>query len=282
MSSVRVLFSTGSLYPLDIADCFDLAAEAGFDGMEIMCDERWSTRSPDYLAGQTARTGLPVLVAHTPFSFRVPGWQASTQLDLIEHSVALAETLHAESVVVHLPQRVGHVFVVGWGINTLLPWRNPFKPVKEWMADGGLARRQEQTAVKLCIENMPKRLVAGRRRNVTYWNTVAEWPAVHRYLTLDTTHWATHDIDPLDAYRAADGRVAHVHLSNFDGKEHRLPHKGQIDLGAFLRALTEDDFSGTVTLELHPESLEFSDRAALTRNLAESVAFTRQHLNGRG
>ena len=29
----RVIFSTGSLYLLDLAYCFELAAEAGFDGI---------------------------------------------------------------------------------------------------------------------------------------------------------------------------------------------------------------------------------------------------------
>lgn len=58
----RLIFSTGSLYLLDTALVFDMAAEAGFDGMEIMCDDRFTTREPGSrgLNGVwTAKTGRP-------------------------------------------------------------------------------------------------------------------------------------------------------------------------------------------------------------------------------
>ncbi len=62
-----VLLSTGSLYPLDIAYCFALAAEAGFDGLEVMGDARWSSCDPDYLRALSEAHGQPVRVLHTPF-----------------------------------------------------------------------------------------------------------------------------------------------------------------------------------------------------------------------
>jgi sugar phosphate isomerase/epimerase len=38
-----VIFSTGSLYPFGLDRVYGWAAEAGFDGFEIMLDERWDT-----------------------------------------------------------------------------------------------------------------------------------------------------------------------------------------------------------------------------------------------
>lgn len=79
----RLIFSTGSLYPLDTSDCFELAADAGFDGIEIMCDPRYSTRDPEYLTALVDKYNLPVLVCHTPFTTNVSGWKVAGELDLV-------------------------------------------------------------------------------------------------------------------------------------------------------------------------------------------------------
>jgi sugar phosphate isomerase/epimerase len=97
-------------------------------------------------------------------------------------------------------------------------------------------------------------------------------------LTLDTTHWATRKVDPLEAYHMAEGRVCHVHLSNYDGYEHQLPHKGKLNLKKFLRALKADGFTGTVSLELSPGSLIFKENSVMRHNLQASLDFTREHL----
>jgi sugar phosphate isomerase/epimerase len=228
-----IVFSTGSLYPLDVARCFELAAEAGFDGVEVMCDDRWSTRDPTYLARLARQSGQPIRAVHTPFSPSTMGWPGVTgEQDRIKRSLKLAEKLGAGVLVVHLPMKVGRLMVRVGGRRLTLPWGNPFGPVKNWMENGGLAATQRGTPVRIAIENMPK-IGWAWQDNPVWWNDVASWAGVHEHLTLDTTHWATFGIDPLTAYRAARGRVAHVHLSNFDGREHRLPHQGELDLGAF-------------------------------------------------
>lgn len=83
---------------------------------------------------------------------------------------------------------------------------------------------------------------------------------------------------PCHAYAGARGHVCHVHLSNYDGREHRLPWQGRLDLAALLHQLRADSFAGTVCLELHPDALGFPDLAAVRANLRASVAFCREHL----
>jgi sugar phosphate isomerase/epimerase len=278
MTPARVLFSTGSLYLMDTAYCFQLAAETGFDGIEIMCDERFSTRDPYYLHRISQHYNLPILVCHTPFSPRLPGWgNANDQLGRIYHTLDLAGMMDAESIVVHLPQSIGVMSIAAGNLRLRLPWRTPFGPVKTWV-ENDLTRVQAETPVKIALENMPAARVLGRRIDPTYWNDVETWGRVHTWLTLDTTHWGTKGIDPLEAYRAAGGRVTHVHLSNFDGREHRLPHKGQLDLRAFLKALAVDGFSGTISLEVTPDALGFEDDEILRRNLSDSLEFCRDYL----
>ena len=47
--TIPVVFSTGSLYPFGLERVYSWAAEAGFDGVEIMMDERWDTHQRAYL-----------------------------------------------------------------------------------------------------------------------------------------------------------------------------------------------------------------------------------------
>jgi sugar phosphate isomerase/epimerase len=278
MSPARLLFSTGSLYLMDTSYCFQLAAESGFDGMEIMCDERYSTRDPYYLQKLSSHYNLPVLVCHTPFSARVPGWgKADDEIGRIYHTLDLATQLEAESIVVHVPRSMGWLTLQFNNRAFRLPWRSPYTAVRDWI-DYDLPRVQATTRVKIGLENMPAKSILGHEFDPTWWNEVETWGRVHTWLTLDTTHWATKGVDPLDAYRAAGGRVCHVHLSNFDGQEHRLPHKGHLNLGKFLRGLAADSFAGTISLELHPEPLAYTDEEALRRNLQDSVDFCREHL----
>lgn len=274
----RLIFSTGSLYVADLAHCFALAADAGCDGVEVMCDDRWSTRDPNYLRTLSRHYALPILVVHTPFSTLLPGWpQARDPVARIQHTLALANALDAETIVVHLPHKVGLATLQLPAQRLRFPWRTPDTPIIAWIRQH-LSVVQQQTAIKIALENMPGQRVAGKTMNATYWNTVDEWSTLHRYLTMDTTHWATLKIDPLHAYTTAKKQICHVHLSNYDGREHRLPQHGQLNLAALLEVMAADRYDGTISLELHPDALDFTDTERCRQLLRESVIFCRHHL----
>ena len=282
MSNIRVILSTGSLWLTDTAYVFELAAEAGYDGIEIMCDERYTTRLPEYLQRLSTDHGLPIPVLHTPFSQKMPGWgKSDTELERVQHTIKLAEEMGAERIVVHLPFKVGRALFKTASGTTLLPWINETADFKVWMEKGGLAQLQSETAVQIGMENMPAKKLFGKARNLAYWNTIEEWSKVHDHLTLDTTHWGTFGIDPIVPLRAAGERVKHIHLSNFDGREHRLPQSGDLDLGAFLREVALMNLTETtVSIELHPDALAFDTPKATRRKLRETLDFCREHLNG--
>ena len=278
MSNARILFSTGSLYLLDTAESFALAAEAGYDGIEIMCDDRYGTRDPDYLRRLSEQYKLPVLVAHTPFSPKLPGWRdGEDQTARIYRTLELAEALGCESIVVHVPNKLwyGSLNVGSHAFN--FPWLTPFGGVKDWI-EHSLADVQRGTRVKIALENMPTRRLWGMNRDWAWWNQVETWSSAHEWLTMDTTHWATKGIDPLEAYRAAGKRICHIHLSNYNGQEHQLPQQGILDLAGLLATLAADGYDGTISLEVHPHVLEYQNGDALRRNLRESLIFCRENL----
>jgi sugar phosphate isomerase/epimerase len=68
-----------------------------------------------------------------------------------------------------------------------------------------------------------------------------------------------------------------VHLSNFDGSEHRLPEEGHLPLAEFLRTLNGDGYGGAVSLECNPYVLQAEDESCVLDHLRESVRFFREH-----
>jgi len=271
---MQFIFSTGSLYTYGIDRCFALAAEAGFDGIELMVDQRWDTRQPDYLLGLVAQFKQPVRAVHSPF-WAVPGWPAD-EVGRINEAVKLAEVLGAGVVIHHLPLRGDWVWAEIGGVRfpLPLPLEGRQRAYRRWLL-GDYFVRQAQTKVQLCIENMPARRALGRAWNAHQWNRVAE---IARFaaLTLDTTHLGTWGLEPSVVYARLKGRVRHVHLSNFDGREHRLPEHGHLALDRLLAHMAGDGYDGVITLELHPDAVGAGEPdEQIVARLRESLAHCR-------
>ncbi len=270
---MRFIFSTGSLYTYGIDRCVELASQAGFDGIELMTDRRWDTRQPDYLLRLMARHGLPIVAVHVPLEgAAVSGWPAD-RVGQLRAAVELAEALGAEVVVHHLPLRVRIGWLRAGPLALPVPWpgRDPYR---EWIARE-YAAFQQTTRVTLCIENLPAVRLFGRRVNPGRWNTPAE---IVRFphLTLDTTHCGTWGLDPAEVYGRLNGQVRHIHLSNFDGKEHRRPEAGLLRLDRLLARLTADGYTGAVSLEMSPDALSAGrPDAEIVALLAGSLAYCR-------
>ena len=256
---MRFILSTGSLFNYSIDRVFALAAEAGFDGIEMLIDDRWDTRQADYLQHLMESHSLPILALHSPFSRNCSGW-GETEYGAIARTAELASELSAQVVVHHLPMRFGYAFLQAAGHNLLLP--NPFDSGSQyatWLSEGYSAL-QTSTDVLLCIENLPALLFLGRRVNPARWNAhsrstlddITRFP----HITMDTTHLGTWGLDPLEAYDRWGPRVKHVHLSNFDGSEHRRPEDGSLRLDALLSRMSADGYPYSISLELHPDALE--------------------------
>jgi sugar phosphate isomerase/epimerase len=130
--------------------------------------------------------------------------------------------------------------------------------------------------VILAVENMPRRRIGPLGFDL-YQMTRLESLERFRHLTLDTTHLATHGIDIIQTYERLAGRVAHVHLSNYNGQEHRLLQDGHLPLAEFLRRLNQDGYQGIITLELQPDALGDGDEDQVFANLQVAVDFYRRH-----
>lgn len=261
---MRFALSTGSLYTYGTERVFALAAEVGFDGLEVLIDERFDTRQAGYLRRMAERHGRPILSVHAPFwPERVSYWPSSQPHSVIA-AAELARDLGAEVVVVHLPRR----------------WEKDFE---RWLLQELPIWQEEHPHPKIGLENMPRKRFTRWFIPLNYWrmNTLEEW-GQFEHLTLDTTHLGTKGLDVLGTYQRLRERVVHVHLSNARRKgqrvlEHRRLEDGFLPLDAFLQQLERDDYRGVVTVELHPAALEANDEDRVRRHLQRQLAFCRQH-----
>lgn len=274
-----IALSTGSLYTYGIARVFDLAAQAGFDAMEVLVDHRWDSRQPTYLRRLMEATGLPIVAVHSPFVPYVPGWPHDL-LGRLRESTRVALDLGAPVVVTHLPFRVHaiRVEVLGTPMQPLLlPVPLPASQDFGRFLLNDLAKFEATEGILVGVENMPAKRLLGHPTSVYSLNK-PEILARLPHLTLDTTHLGTWRLDPVSIYEQLKARVVHVHLSNFDGREHRLLEDGHLPLAHLLQELAKDDYRGAVSVELGPEQLNAEDERQVLAHLRQAVSFCRTHL----
>jgi sugar phosphate isomerase/epimerase len=274
-----IALSTGSLYNYGTARVFELAAGAGFDGIELLLDDRWDIRHPAYVRRLMRETGMAVTTVHNPFMPSVSGWPRDPVQRLVR-SAALARELDARVVVAHLPLSICVLRVEFFGIDRKplmvpLPWRTERSYRRFLLED--LPAFEAEHGVLIGVENMPAKQWLGRRWHLYQLNDLDVLSGLP-HLTLDTTHVGTWGVDLLAVYERLKARIVHVHLSNFDGQEHRRPDTGHLPLGELLRAMARDGYAGTVTLELGPDMLEAEDERKVRAHLGRALDFCREHL----
>jgi len=210
----------------------------------------------------------------------VPDWP-NDPIESLKQSVKLAQEIGAQTVVVHPPPRWVRLRLqliapqVHKKLSLPLPLAGPGQ-LGRWLT-GELAAFQRQTGVKIAVENMPCRRLGPLTLEPHHFYR-PETLRQFQHLTFDTTHVGTRYTDLMAFYRQIEPRVAHIHLSNFNGRQHQLPGNGWLPLAGLLDDLAQKQFAGLISLELNPHSLQAEDEPKLRQNLADSLAFCREAL----
>ncbi len=256
--SVPVAFSTGSLHPFGLDRVYGWAAQTGFDGVEVMMDERWDTHQHVYINELSERHGLPVLALHPPI-YR-GAWRLDAEETLVR-SARLAGKIGGAVVVAHPPP--------------------PGIPLSRWRT-GTLAKARE-AGVPVAVENMPKNFsekVFSVRRKSCYR---PEHFVGIGDVTLDTSHVGASGIGLMEFWTKLGGQLRHVHLSDSDlsgGDQHRLPGKGKLPLREFLAEVGRSDYPGAISLELKPWPLGTPHTGVILERMKAALEFTRDGLLG--
>ena len=212
-----VLAATGPFFMFSLEEAFELIGEAGFDGAELMIMQDRVSQDPHRLGALAARYGVPVPAVHGPFlvaTWLVFGTDPKGKL---ERCVRFAEAAKVSTVVIHPPYR----------------WQTQYAA---WLEEA-IPRIREETGITVAVENMFPINVNGRSLRFFSGTAPSEldrWPS----LVLDTSHLAVVGGDLLAAWDELADRVAHLHVSNNDGRgrdTHGLLERGVLPIGEFLQ-----------------------------------------------
>lgn len=254
----RVALSTASVYPESTAAAFEIAGRLGYDGVEVMVMNDQVSQDPEALKRLSDHYAMPILAVHAPCLLVTQRVWGTDPWGKLVRARAAAEKLGAPTVVVHPPFR----------------WQREYS--RDFVV--GLKRMGEETDIRFAVENMyPWR---ARSREVAAY--APGWDVRHSdypHTTLDLSHTAVSQSDPVRVAEDLGDRLAHVHLADGSGSardEHLIPGRGAQPAGDLLELLARRQFAGTVVVEVSTRKV--SSRAEREADLAEALAFARLHL----
>lgn len=266
--SIPIGLSNACLMPAGVETTFALAAELGYDGVEVMVWSERTTQDSRLLSVLAERYEQPVLAVHAPTLLLTRGVFGADPWDKVDRSIELAFALGASNVVLHPP----------------FFWQTRY--ARGFVA--GVALRETTTGMHLCVENMFTWRPRDARSSREFQAYSPTWDPVgqgYHSVTLDISHAATSGSDALAMARALGPTLRHLHLT--DGvpgfrDDHLLPGQGNQDCAGVLAHLADTGFEGRggqVVVEVKAGSMTAAERR---EGLTSALAFAREHLEGEG
>ncbi len=257
---MKISLSTGTLHTLPLPRIFEVARELGFDGIELIINQKFEKLNGVQLVEELQQL-VPVLSIHAPF-MPLDGWGSPE--NSLRRSVELADKCSVPLVNFHPPSWMG--LEIGF-------WRWLYT-VRDFQKEIGTEN------VKVTLENMPwvgdykinPHILSNTRKLIDF---IQER---NLYMTFDCTHMGSGKANFINDFYLCynSGRISNIHFSDYGhGKEHLIPGHGMLPLTRFLNHLRSTEYSDTVTLELSPK--EFSkDESIMKASLAEILAYLRR------
>jgi sugar phosphate isomerase/epimerase len=253
-----VVLSTASVWPESVERTFELAAQLGYDGVEVMIwTDPVSQRAPA-LAAFAERFGMPILAVHAPCLLITQRVWGSDPVLRLRRTAQIAAGLGARTVVVHPPFR----------------WQRRYAAC---FADE-VAAAEESTGVAVAVENM----FPVRRAGVAvsaFHPTPDPTDVGYRHYTLDLSHTATAHQDALALMARMGAGLAHVHMADGTGlprDEHLVPGRGNQPCAKVCESLARSGFAGAISVEINTRGARSQTQRVSA--LAESLLFARLHM----
>ncbi len=250
--------STASVYPESTAHAFEYAARLGYDAVEVMVGIDELSQSIDSVRHLVDYHELPVCAVHAPCLLVTQRVWGTDPWGKLERSAEMAASVGADVVVVHPPFRWQREYAAGFV--------------------EGIAELEASTGVAFAVENMYPWRASAKREMQVYapgWDPSAE---SYANATVDLSHAATAQSDPLEMAKRLGPRLRHLHLTDGSGSakdEHLIPGRGVMPAGDLLEHLAQSGFAGHVVVEVNTRKA--GSREQRERDLVESLAFARLH-----
>ncbi len=112
--AIQVALSTASVWPESISVAFELAAELGYDGVEVMVWADPVSQDVAAVAALAIHYRMPVLAVHAPCLLITQRVWAADPAVRLDRAVQAAAELGAGTVVAHPPFRWQRGYAVGF------------------------------------------------------------------------------------------------------------------------------------------------------------------------
>ena len=250
--------STASTYPESTAHGFSWAASLGYDAVEVMVGMDALSQQISAVRQLSEHHEIPICAVHAPcllITQRV--WGTDPWIKL-ERSAEMAEAVGADVVVVHPPFRWQKEYAAGF--------------------EDGIAALETSTGIAFAVENMYPWRASSKREMEVY---LPHWdPSAGNYAntTIDLSHAAIAQSDPIEMAQRLGPRLRHIHLTDGSGSakdEHLVPGRGVMGAAAFLNHLATVGFDGEIVLEINTRKC--NSREEREADLRESLEFARTH-----
>ena len=252
--------STGSLFTLPLHRAFELAAESGFDGVELIINQNFQ-RVNAYKLVSSLQEITTIHSIHSTF-MELEGWGGG--IESLKRSVSLAAECNIPLVNFHPPSWLG--FEIGF-----LRW---FYSINDFQHAIGMDGK-----VTLALENMPWTGKWKINPNIlSNTQQMVDFIQKHNlYMTFDCTHMGSGKTNFISDFFLCyeSGRIRNIHFSDYGhGLEHLLPGHGILPLTRFLNHLRNTEYHSTITLELDPRELPKGEHNIL-ESLKEILSYLR-------
>ena len=214
----KVALSTASVYPESTAAAFEIAGRLGYDGVEVMVMTDQVSQDPDALKRLSDHYAMPILAVHAPCLLVTQRVWGTDPWGKLVRARAAAEKLGAATVVVHPPFRWQREYSRGLRPGAATHGRRDRHPL----------RGREHVPV---ARPVPR----GRGVFAGLGRPAGDYP----HTTLDLSHTAVSQSDPLRMADDLGDRLAHIHLADGSGSardEHLIPGRGSQPCGPLARA----------------------------------------------
>lgn len=256
-----ISLSTGCLFRHPFQKVFELAAESGFDGVELIINQSFIGVNAVKLV-RSLQQITTINSIHAPFMM-LDGWGGP--MDSLKESVKIAAECGIPLVNFH---------PASWMGLEITFWRSLYK-VRDYQKEIGLDGN-----VMITLENMP--WVGSYKINphiLSKPERMIEFITEHNlFMTFDCTHMGSGKTSFINDFFLfyESGRIRNIHFSDYGhGREHLLPGHGILPLTRFLNHLRSTDYQRTITLELDPNEFP-KDEQSILESLKELLAFLRK------
>ena len=264
--------STASVYHLPLRAAFRLAAETGFDGLELAMGPQVWLRGARHVAALCAEYGLEVYSVHQTLMRGSP--QGGGPRRVID-AANMALELGCPCVVIH------GTWALRWAEARAQRWLRTVEQCRERLRGSG---------TRLALENPGVYSEIDRHAVLGPFPVLIDFARRHDLdITFDTCHAGSAGLELLDAYDQIGDRLVNVHLSDLRPgglasnvpvlrillAHHQMPGEGCLPLGEFLSHLAAHGFAKPVALEVSPIALRAWSLRQLRRRLSQGVDYVR-------